>query len=50
MAFREIDPKELTGNPFERIGSQWMLVTAGDQNRVGKKCGLYGDQAPALYL
>ena len=33
MAFREIDPKELTGNPFERIGSQWMLVTAGDQNR-----------------
>ncbi len=27
--FQRIDPKELTKNPFEMIGDQWMLVTAG---------------------
>ncbi len=42
MAFREIDPKELTGNPFERIGSQWMLVTAGDQNRYNTMTASWG--------
>lgn len=27
--FQRIDPKEITKNPFEMIGDQWMLVTAG---------------------
>lgn len=27
--FRKIDPKEMPGDVFSRIGSQWMLITAG---------------------
>lgn len=29
--FEKIDPRELDGNVFRRIGDQWMLVTAGDK-------------------
>ena len=25
-----IDPKQITGNPFAMIGDQWMLITAGN--------------------
>ena len=32
MAFREIDIKELELNPFERIGRDWALLTAGDES------------------
>lgn len=31
--FEKIDPREIDGNVFRRIGDQWMLVTAG--NRTG---------------
>lgn len=31
MAVKEIDIKELSFNPFEKIGSEWALVTAGDE-------------------
>ena len=31
--FEKIDPREMDGNVFRRIGDQWMLVTAG--NRTG---------------
>ncbi len=31
MAFREIDIKELELNPFEKIGSEWALLTAGNE-------------------
>jgi flavin reductase (DIM6/NTAB) family NADH-FMN oxidoreductase RutF len=31
--FEKIDPRDLDGNVFRRIGDQWMLVTAG--NRTG---------------
>ncbi len=34
MAWREIKPEELVINPFDAIGRQWMLVTAGD----GRQC------------
>ena len=30
MAFKEIDLKTLSFNPFEKIGSEWALVTAGN--------------------
>lgn len=30
--FREINPKEITQNPFGLIGSDWGLVTAGDKD------------------
>lgn len=29
--FEKIDPREIDGNVFRRIGDQWMLVTAGDR-------------------
>lgn len=29
--FEKIDPRELDGNVFRRIGDQWTLVTAGDK-------------------
>ena len=32
MAFREIDIKELELNPFEKIGSEWALLTAGNES------------------
>ena len=31
---RNIDPKQITKNPFAMIGEQWMLITAGN----GEKC------------
>jgi hypothetical protein len=29
--FKEIRPAEITGNVFDLIGRQWMLITAGDK-------------------
>lgn len=31
---RNIDPKQIAGNPFAMIGDQWMLITAG----TGEAC------------
>ncbi len=31
MAFKEISLQELDFDPFTRIGSQWMLIAAGDE-------------------
>ncbi len=31
MAFQKIDPNELKSNPFEAIGKQWFLLTAGTE-------------------
>ena len=30
--FVEIDPKDLQFNPFEMIGDDWMLITAGNDS------------------
>ena len=32
MAFREVDVNDLVINPFEKIGSEWALVTAGTEH------------------
>lgn len=40
MAFREISPSELRGNPIDIIGREWMLVSAAkDGAREGDPCG-----------
>ena len=31
--FTKIDPREMDGNVFQRIGDQWMLITAGTKER-----------------
>ena len=33
MAFREIKAEELQFNPFTKIGTEWMLVTAADEKK-----------------
>ena len=33
MGFREVPIESIEFNPFAKIGKQWMLVTAGDQEK-----------------
>ena len=35
MSFKEIKPEELNFNPFTRIGSDWMLLTAAPAGSHG---------------
>ncbi len=39
---REIDPKEITDNPFALIGNDWMLITAGSQRRFNTMTASWG--------
>lgn len=32
MAFKEVKIEDLAFNPFTKIGKEWMLITAGDEN------------------
>lgn len=40
MSFKEIKPEELNFNPFTRIGSDWMLLTAGTEVNSTPDCQL----------
>lgn len=42
MMFQQIDPKQLTINPFEAIDRQWMLITAGGDNRINTMTASWG--------
>ena len=42
MAFREIDIQKLSFNPFEKIGKQWMLITAGDEKKHNTMTASWG--------
>lgn len=42
MAFKEVDIKSLTFNPFTKIGSEWMLITAGDQSGYNTMTASWG--------
>ena len=42
MAFREIDVKQLQLNPFAMIGDEWMLITAGDEQKVNTMTASWG--------
>ena len=39
---RKIDPKELTQNVFSAIGDQWMLITAGTEDRCNTMTASWG--------
>ncbi len=41
-SFREISVSELSFNPFEKIGKQWMLITAGDENGYNTMTASWG--------
>ncbi len=42
MAFKEIPIGSLTFNPFEKIGKEWFLVTAGDENGYNTMTASWG--------
>lgn len=42
MSFREIKPEELKENPFDLIGKQWMLITAGDETKCNTMTASWG--------
>lgn len=42
MSFKEIDVKELNFNPFTKIGSEWMLITAGDEKKCNTMTASWG--------
>ena len=42
LEFKELDPAELEGNPFEMIGKGWMLVTAEKEGQVNAMTASWG--------
>ena len=42
MAFKEIKASELNFNPFDKIGKQWMLITAGDEKGYNTMTASWG--------
>lgn len=42
MAFKEIAADELMLNPFEKIGKEWFLVTAGDSEEYNTMTASWG--------
>ena len=59
MSLKPIDPKTLELNPFTTIGTEWMLLTAGNEDKhntmtvswggLEKKCHLCFCASAALY-
>lgn len=42
MAFKEVKPEEMNFNPFQRIGADWMLITAGDEKKFNTMTASWG--------
>ena len=42
MSFKEIKPEEWDKNPFEAIGKDWMLVTAGTEEHLNTMTASWG--------
>ena len=42
MNFKKVSPIELELNPFDRIGNDWMLITAGDESRYNTMTASWG--------
>ena len=42
MGFVEIKPEEIKDNPFDLIGKQWMLITAGDEEKCNTMTASWG--------
>lgn len=42
MPFQEINVREFSMKPFEMIGEEWMLVTAGDQEKYNTMTASWG--------
>lgn len=42
MSFKEIKIEELQFNPFTKIGTEWMLITAGDEKKCNTMTASWG--------
>lgn len=42
MSFKEIDIKDLSFSPFEKIGKEWMLITAGNESSFNTMTASWG--------
>lgn len=40
--FKELLPEMIRKNPFQMIGKEWMLITAGDENKVNTMTASWG--------
>lgn len=40
--FKELPPDMIRKNPFQMIGKEWMLITAGDENKVNTMTASWG--------
>ena len=41
-SFKEISPEMIRKNPFQMIGKDWMMITAGDENKVNTMTASWG--------
>ncbi len=42
MSYRKIELQELSINPFEKIGKEWLLITAGDREKYNTMTASWG--------
>lgn len=42
MSFREVKPEDLQMNPFSKIGKEWMLITAGTEDKINTMTASWG--------
>ena len=42
MSFKEVKMEELNFNPFTKIGTEWMLITAGDEKNFNTMTASWG--------
>ena len=42
MGFKEVKAEELQFNPFTKIGSEWMLITAGTEEKLNTMTASWG--------
>ena len=42
MSFQKINIQDLSINPFQKIGKEWMLITAGDEKKVNTMTASWG--------
>ena len=42
MSFKEVKMEELNFNPFTKIGTEWMLITAGDEKKFNTMTASWG--------
>lgn len=57
MSFKEIKAEELTMNPFTKIGKEWLLITAGNEEKCntmtaswGSMGVMWGKNAVTIYI